>query len=165
MKRFVSGVANSASSMPIDCVADVRGLGHKWQMDKVFLTIKGKEATMMVRETHVRETGGVATASLGLNPWSGERGLFCKEGEYWTLGYAGTLWRLKDMRGLAYIAQLLRAPATAFHVLDLVRGSATSADAREYGGAAFGSEGQVREAELPVGTLGDAGAWLGEQAK
>lgn len=120
---------------------------------------------MMVRETQVRETGGVATASLGLPPWSGERGLFCKEGEYWTLGYAGALWRLKDMRGLAYIAQLLRAPGTAFHVLDLVRGSATSADAREYGGAAVGSEGQAREAELPMGTLGDAGAWLDEQAK
>src|SRR5262249_37542383 len=48
--------------------------------------------------------------------------------------------------------------------LDLVRGT-TSADAREYGGAAFRSERQAREAELPVGTLGDAGAWLDEQAK
>src|SRR5262249_27516684 len=47
----------------------------------------------------------------------------------------------------------------------LVRGSATSAEVREDGGATFGSEGQARAAELPVGTLGDAGAWLDEQAK
>ncbi len=120
---------------------------------------------MMEQETQAREAGGVATASLGLTPWSGEQGLFCKEGEYWTVGYARALWRLKDMRGLAYIAQLLRAPGTAFHVLDLVRGSAASAEAREHGGAAFGSEGKGSEAELPVGTLGDAGAWLDEQAK
>src|SRR5215471_13461257 len=108
------------------------------------LSDAGKEATMMGQETQVRETVGVAKASLGPTPWSGERGLFCKEGEYWTLGYAGALWRLKDMRGLAYIAQLLCAPGTAIHALDLVRGSITSAEARAYGGATFRFEEQAR---------------------
>src|SRR5215470_11159511 len=120
---------------------------------------------MMGQETQARETVGVAKASLGLTPWSGERGLFWKEGEYWTLGYAGALWRLKDMRGLGYIARLLCAPGTAIHALDLVRGSITSAGVRAYGEATFGSEGQACAAELPVGTLGDAGAWLDEHAK
>ena len=53
-----------------------------------------------------------------------QKGIFRKEGEYWTVGYGGKSFRLKDTKGLGYLAHLLRHPAAEFHVLDLVGGIA-----------------------------------------
>lgn len=120
---------------------------------------------MMLQEMQPRETTGTASASSELNSWSPTQALFRKEGEYWTLGYAGRLCRLKDTQGLAYLAQLLRSPATEFHALDLVRSSATGPRAGRYVEATVAPRGQAREADLRVGNLGDAGEWLDKQAK
>ncbi len=46
-------------------------------------------------------------------------GVFRLEGEYWAVGYGGSLLRLKDTKGLRYIACLLRQPGREFHALDL----------------------------------------------
>ena len=46
--------------------------------------------------------------------------VFRKEGEYWTIAYAGTVLRLKDVRGLAYLAQLLTYPGREFHAAELM---------------------------------------------
>ena len=35
---------------------------------------------------------------------------FRLEGEYWSIGYAGELYRLRDAKGLRYISYLLRRP-------------------------------------------------------
>jgi len=45
--------------------------------------------------------------------------VFMREGDFWTLGYAGRVIRLKDSKGLRDIAQLLAAPGRETHVLDL----------------------------------------------
>jgi predicted ATPase len=45
--------------------------------------------------------------------------LFHREGEYWTVGYGGVTCRLKDMKGLGYIAHLIAHPGHRIHVLDL----------------------------------------------
>ncbi|MGA9723243.1 MAG: AAA family ATPase, partial [Candidatus Binatus sp.] len=45
--------------------------------------------------------------------------LFRREGEYWTVGYGGVTCRLKDMKGLGYIAHLIAHPGHRIHVLDL----------------------------------------------
>src|SRR5262249_61743657 len=39
-----------------------------------------------------------------------------QEGDYWTLGYHGTVCRLKDAKGLHYLAYLLGRPGEACHV-------------------------------------------------
>ena len=39
-----------------------------------------------------------------------QTGVFRKEGEYWTVGYGGNSFRLKDTKGLGYLAHLLRHP-------------------------------------------------------
>lgn len=49
------------------------------------------------------------------------RGLFRCEGDYWTLVYQGRTVRLRDARGLHYLAPLLRTPGCQIHVRDLVR--------------------------------------------
>ena len=46
--------------------------------------------------------------------------VFRPEGEYWTVSFAGTTCRLKDVRGLHYIAYLLQHPHKEFHVITLI---------------------------------------------
>jgi pyruvate/2-oxoglutarate dehydrogenase complex dihydrolipoamide acyltransferase (E2) component len=46
--------------------------------------------------------------------------VFRREGDYWTLAYRGELARLRDAKGLGYLACLLRRPGQEVHVLELV---------------------------------------------
>src|SRR6266498_2505411 len=50
----------------------------------------------------------------------GDTALFRREGEFWTVAFEGTAFRLRDTKGLHHIAALLRAPGRELHVLDLV---------------------------------------------
>src|SRR5262249_55085364 len=120
---------------------------------------------MRGQETQPSETAGAARAGSMPHSWASTQGLFRKEGEYWTVGYAGHLCRLKDIQGMAHLAQLLRSPGTQFHALDLVRGSAIGCQAGRDAAAPVPPTGQDGEAELQVGNLGDAGEWLDQQAK
>ncbi len=45
--------------------------------------------------------------------------ILSKEGEVWRLEWAGKTSRLKDSKGLGYIAHLLRYPGQEFHVLEV----------------------------------------------
>jgi hypothetical protein len=56
-----------------------------------------------------------AKAADGVASWSVCR----REGEYWSITFAGQAFRLKDVKGLHYLAYLLRNPGREFHVLDL----------------------------------------------
>lgn len=47
---------------------------------------------------------------------------FRREGEYWTISSAGRRFRLRDSKGLRYLARLLAEPHREFHVMDLVGG-------------------------------------------
>jgi hypothetical protein len=44
-----------------------------------------------------------------------------REGDYWTIAFADVTTRLRDSKGLGYLAQLLRHPGREFHAFDLVR--------------------------------------------
>jgi tetratricopeptide (TPR) repeat protein len=48
---------------------------------------------------------------------------FAREGEYWTIAYGGRTMRLRDVKGLRYLALMLSAPGSELHVLELVAGS------------------------------------------
>ncbi len=79
--------------------------------------------------------------------------LFRRDGDYWTIAYAGKEIRLRDMRGLHYLATLLREPGREFHASDLVRAGR---------GPTFAP---VHEDALEVATgLGDAGERLDARA-
>jgi tetratricopeptide (TPR) repeat protein len=57
----------------------------------------------------------------------------CRQGEYWTVAFAGSVVRLKDAKGVRYLAELLRQPGREMHVADLVaavEGSAADAPRR-----------------------------------
>ena len=57
--------------------------------------------------------------------------VFRREGEFWTIAYGGQMFRLRDLKGLRYIAALLTSPEREVHVVELI-GAATGlpADAR-----------------------------------
>src|SRR5215510_6727500 len=99
---------------------------------------------------------------------SAQSGVFRKEGGYWTVGYGGNTVRLKDTRGLGYIAHLLRHPDAEFHVLDLYGGMARPRAEDETSRSAHGlsrADEDLDKAGMQITGLGDAGELLDEQAK
>jgi tetratricopeptide (TPR) repeat protein len=81
--------------------------------------------------------------------------IFRREGEYWSIGFDGETIRLRDAKGLHYIARLIREPGREFHVLDLVTTECgwppdVNSQSEAGAGSAF---------------LGDAGALLDPRAK
>lgn len=50
----------------------------------------------------------------------GGTALFRREGEFWTIAFEGAAFRLRDTKGLSYIAALLREPGRELHALDLL---------------------------------------------
>ena len=97
-----------------------------------------------------------------------EKGVFRKEGEYWTVGYGSKAFRLKDTKGLGYLAHLLRHPSAEFHVLDLAGGLPSQRDEDESDPSAHSlprGDENLEKAGIHIASLGDAGEMLDDQAK
>lgn len=102
----------------------------------------------------IRRTGTAA------EPVEGAANVFRREGEWWTLAFAGRVIRLRDAKGLRDIARLLAIPEREVHVLDLLgptepaaRRSAPGAEIldgearRAYEARIVGLEEEIAEAE------------------
>ncbi|HYH40390.1 MAG TPA: hypothetical protein VD867_00285, partial [Burkholderiales bacterium] len=84
----------------------------------------------------------------------GDAAVFHREGDYWSIGFEKHTTRLRDSKGLQYLARLLANPGRQFHVLDLVAGGKAVLDlSRDAGGSRV----------LP--DAGDAGQLLDARAK
>ena len=90
-------------------------------------------------------------------PSAAARGVFRREGEYWTIDFAGHTCRIRDAKGLAYIALLLRHPARQIHVSELI----SVGDGEAGDSAAFRTDPSTT---IRLG-LGDGGVVLDAQAK
>jgi tetratricopeptide (TPR) repeat protein len=110
-----------------------------------------------------RRVGSTAVGDARPTGPSVHKGVFRKEGEYWTVGFGGNSFRLKDTKGLGYIAHLLRHPGVEFHVLDLAGGIGNQRDDDEM--SLPRGEEDLEKAGIHIGSLGDAGEMLDEQAK
>jgi hypothetical protein len=70
--------------------------------------------------------GGDSAPAVGPAPtadapaMADDAGLFRREGEYWTIAHGGRTIRVRDVKGLHYVAYLLGAPGREVHVLDLL---------------------------------------------
>ena len=53
---------------------------------------------------------------------AGETAVFRRDGDAWTIAYRGTQVRLRNTKGLGYLAHLLRHPGRVFHVVELTAG-------------------------------------------
>jgi pimeloyl-ACP methyl ester carboxylesterase len=92
------------------------------------------------------------------------QGVFRREGDFWTIACCGEVRRLKDVRGLSYIAYLLGHPGEEFHVLSLAsKNGGKEGEADELVEPA--TEEQAAQSDLTVGRMGDAGEMLDAQAK
>ncbi len=78
-----------------------------------------------------------------------------REGDYWSVVFEGRTVRMRDLKGMRYLARLVAHPGREFHVLDLVAAENAVAAPAESGLAA----------ELSRRALGDAGEMLDARAK
>ena len=79
---------------------------------------------------------------------------FVAEGEFWTIVYAGTTFRLRDVKGLRHIAYLLASPGSEVHVLELVSAGRPPPDAQP----GLAAEGLWASHQEDAGPLLDATA-------
>src|SRR6266481_4564297 len=111
----------------------------------------------METQTQYRNVKTAVATAFSTSP---EQAIFRKEGEYWTVGRGGKVFRLKNTKGLGYLAHLLRHPAVEFHVLDLAGGIAGQRDGDEIRQYAHGlprGDEELEKARIRIGCLGDAG--------
>ena len=90
--------------------------------------------------------------------------MFRREGEYWTLAFEGVSCRVRDMRGLHYLAQLLQHPDEELHVLRLVTGDKMPTDVDQRGLSTARGVDDHAEAESASGFT-DLGELLDPQAR
>jgi tetratricopeptide (TPR) repeat protein len=81
--------------------------------------------------------------------------MFRREGDYWSVVFEGRTVRVRDLKGVRYLARLLAHPGRDFHVLDLVAAETGRVSQVESGQAAGPSHA----------ALGDAGEMLDARAK
>ena len=81
------------------------------------------------------------------------RNVFRREGDYWLVVFGERTVRVRDLKGMRYLARLFADPEREFHVLDLVAAETTTTGLNERGPARDGI------------ALGDAGEMLDAQAK
>ncbi len=54
--------------------------------------------------------------------------VFRKEGEYWTIAYDGRVFRLRDAKGMTYLAHLLGHPGEQFPAAELLRATGQASE-------------------------------------
>ncbi|MDQ5831841.1 MAG: transcriptional regulator, partial [Actinomycetota bacterium] len=59
--------------------------------------------------------------------------MFRREGDYWSVVFEGRTVRVRDLKGIRYLARLLADPGSEFHVLDLVAAESGRVAAAESG--------------------------------
>jgi tetratricopeptide (TPR) repeat protein len=88
-------------------------------------------------------------------PHDSDLNMFRREGDYWSVVFEGRTVRVRDLKGIRYLARLLAYPGREFYVLDLVAAESGRVDGGERGPAAG----------LPRTGPGDAGEMLDARAK
>ena len=99
--------------------------GTEWRPEaREVGAVDGVEAlrTGQPSAVETREESQPAAPVLRIPP-SAIAAVFRCDGDYWTIAYADTELRLKDSRGLQYVARLLRHPGQEILAIDLAQGA------------------------------------------
>jgi tetratricopeptide (TPR) repeat protein len=108
--------------------------------------VRGKDAGAPPAQVHPIPSGGDGRVD--------QDNVFRREGDFWSVVFEEQTVRLRDLKGLHYLARLLADPGREFHVLDLVSG-----DRVEPGNARSAAEpGLTFRGGLDAGELLDARA-------
>ena len=98
------------------------------------------------------------SASITRSPDTNLSSVFRREGDFWAIAHNGKTARVRNIKGLGYIAHLLGRPGVRVHVIELVRAVERGADLIVDGATARGQGLTVERG------LGDAGEMLDTQA-
>jgi hypothetical protein len=102
---------------------------------------------------HAGDSSSPEPQMSAFRPGEPGRNIFHREGEYWTLCFGNSLFRLRDSKGLVLIAHLLHYPNREFHVLDL-DAEVSSASARLGRRSSLISDSHSVEAQVASDGLG-----------
>lgn len=105
LKRGLPGDAESAS--------------RKLESAMGFIDACGLEG-FRPRAVALQEAASGKAEPAPVTPTSDHGNAFRLEGDFWTVSYEGKLFRLKDLKGLRYIAHLLRHPRVEVRAVDIV---------------------------------------------
>ncbi|MGH9243220.1 MAG: hypothetical protein ACRD29_02645 [Acidimicrobiales bacterium] len=97
------------------------------------------------RPVHVDDDGAK-------QPSPRDHSMFRREGDYWSVEFEARAVRVRDLKGMRYLARLLTDPGREFHVLDLVAAEA-------------GTPAQTDSGAPSTIAVGDAGEILDARAK
>ncbi len=109
-RRDGVGDPERAAELLTSALATCRELGMA-ALDRTVTTLLEEEGSSPV-------VGAPVAAATSPEPTRGAS-VFRREGEYWSIGFERDAFRLKDSKGLRYLAQLLGSPDREFLALDL----------------------------------------------
>jgi tetratricopeptide (TPR) repeat protein len=117
LRRDADGDAATGATLRDEAIAAYARLGMDRFAERALAL--GAPAGPSVRAAPAE--GGAPPAPGGARPGAISPGrIFRREGDFWTIGDEVDVVRLKDSKGLRYIAHLLGRPGQAQHVIDLV---------------------------------------------
>ena len=106
-----------------------RRAGDEQRADELLKTAQGAFRSMGLALPAER-VARMRPPSTSTTPTSrSEEGQWSLEGDHWTIGYAGTVVRLQDSKGLRYLTRLVRNPNRRFHSLELTGDDSVDGDA------------------------------------
>jgi hypothetical protein len=149
--RALKAIGDSRANERFDAAIELyrrHGAGQRW-IDRV-------ETARAASRLSPIEAGSKGKVGLGENAEG--PAIFKREGEFWTLAYREKTFRVKDVKGLAYIAYLLAHPGERFHVRELLARLEGAVDTGSTTATEVARESSTRH------DLGDAGAALDQQA-
>jgi hypothetical protein len=114
LERWDESMTHFETALAVD-----RGMGAA---PYVAFTERDREAVIRARDGAGGRSlpGGRPPSSSAETPTAPTARVFRREGNFWTVAWDDAVVRLKDNRGLRYLAQLLARPGQEVHVLDLV---------------------------------------------
>lgn len=133
--------------------------------------VSGERARAETKRSEREKVGreSRAQASAKEPPDSKHEAMLCREGDFWTVAYAGRIARIKDIKGISYLARLLRYPGHEFHSLDLVAGGEQDAgdgsEDKSTQALALMNNAELAAEGIHLGGAGDAGEMLSPAAK
>jgi tetratricopeptide (TPR) repeat protein len=116
LTRGRAGDVEQARGLLEEALATVQELGMEGLEEK----IKTSQSELPPSLTPAPATSDQAASSLPAPSLQPSISLFRYDDDRWTISYQGATFHLRSVRGLRYIAHLLRNPQAEFHVLDLV---------------------------------------------
>jgi class 3 adenylate cyclase len=150
----LKGLARPLAAVAVEWESAERAAELLLQARDIYRAL-GLESVAETLSTLVAEVGGhgpmPASAARPEQTPHGRANVFRREGEYWFIVYEGDAFRLRDAKGLRYLARLLASPGREIHALDLVAEEAEPAPAGS--SRALGAEGAILHVAAAPGTF------------